>query len=74
VAAHYRDITESIEAYKYRSDREYGDLYVDLLAKVINQYDLIASDDIAFMSVPMHWSRYMIRGFNHIDFLVSRLA
>jgi ComF family protein len=74
VAAHYRDISQSIEAYKYRSDRQHGDLYVDLLAKVVEKYGLLSFDDIALVSVPMHWSRYLIRGFNHIDFLVSRLS
>lgn len=74
VAAHYRDIAESVEAYKYRSDRQHGDIYVDLLARVVEQYWILSYDDIAFMSVPMHWNRYFIRGFDHMDLIVSRLT
>jgi ComF family protein len=48
--------------------------YVDLLAKIVEKYDLLSHDDIALVSVPMHWSRYMIRGFNHIDLLTSWLS
>lgn len=38
VAAHYTDIQYTIEAYKYRSDRQHVEEYVDLLAKVIEKY------------------------------------
>lgn len=74
IAAHYKDISYTIEAYKYRSDRQHVWEYVDLLARVVEQYDLLSHDDIAFVSVPMHWSRYMIRGFNHVDLLTSWLS
>ncbi len=75
VATTYNKIKESIEAYKYRSDRQYIWQYVDLLAKVVEKYSLTCiEDDIAIISVPMHWSRYMIRGFNHIDLLARWLS
>ncbi len=74
IAAHYKDISYTIEAYKYRSDRQHVWEYVDLLLRVIKQYILLSQDDIALVSVPMHWSRYMIRGFNHIDLLTSWLS
>ncbi len=74
VAAHYKDISYTIEAYKYRSDRQHVWEYVDLLANVVEKYDLLSYGDVAFVSVPMHWSRYMIRGFNHIDLLTSWLS
>jgi hypothetical protein len=38
IAAHYSDITYTIEAYKYRSDRQHVDEYVDLLMKIVEQY------------------------------------
>jgi predicted amidophosphoribosyltransferase len=75
VAAHYQDISEGIEAYKYRSYRQYGSLYVDLLSKLIQEYyPDIDPETVSLVSVPMHWSRYSIRGFNHMDWLVTRLA
>jgi ComF family protein len=74
IAANYSDISYTIEAYKYRSDRQHVWEYVDLLARIIEKYALLSHDDIALVSVPMHWSRYMIRGFNHIDLLTSGLS
>ncbi|MBC7498258.1 ComF family protein [Candidatus Gracilibacteria bacterium] len=74
IAANYSDISYTIEAYKYRSDRQHVGEYVDLLARIVEKYDLLSHDDIALVSVPMHWSRYMIRGFNHIDLLTSGLS
>ena len=38
IATHYRDIQYTIEAYKYKSDRQYVREYVDLLAKVVEKY------------------------------------
>lgn len=74
IAAHYKDISYSIESYKYRSDRQYVWKYVDLLSKIIDHYwILVWNENVVVMSVPMHWSRYMIRGFNHIDLLTSAL-
>ncbi|MBC7503493.1 ComF family protein [Candidatus Gracilibacteria bacterium] len=74
VAAHYKDISYTIEAYKYRSDRQHVGEYVDLLARIVEKYDLLSYDGVVLVSVPMHWSRYMIRGFNHIDLLTSGLS
>jgi hypothetical protein len=38
IAAHYSNIAYTIEAYKYRSDRQHVDEYVDLLMKIVEQY------------------------------------
>lgn len=74
IGAHYTDVRDSIEAYKYRSDRQYAWGYVDILAKVVEKYVENNNNDPLMVAVPMHWSRYMIRWFNHIDFLVTRLS
>lgn len=75
VTTHYADISNTIESYKYRSDRQHVWEYVDLLAKTGDIYWVFPStSDICIVGVPMHWSRYMIRGFNHIDLIVSRLS
>jgi ComF family protein len=75
VATHYKDIRYTIESYKYRSDRKHAWEYVDLLSKTGDIYWLFSNtSDICIVGVPMHWSRYLIRGFNHIDYLVSRLS
>jgi ComF family protein len=75
VATHYNDIRYTIEAYKYRSDRQHVWEYVDLLSKVVDLYWPFSDpNDICIVAIPMHWSRYLIRGFNHIDYLVSYLS
>lgn len=74
IGAHYVDVQDSIEAYKYRSDRQYAWQYVDILAKVVEKYVEKEISNCSIVAVPMHWSRYMIRWFNHIEFLVTRLS
>jgi ComF family protein len=75
VATHYRDIQDTIEAYKYRSDRQYIWIYVDLLSKIGDKYWVFQDmSQSSIIGVPMHWSRYAIRWFNHIDILASRLS
>lgn len=74
VASHYHDIDRKIEAYKYRSDRHHSTLFVDLLSRLLQKYPEVIDDDTALVGVPMHWSRYSLRGFNHIDRLVRQLA
>ncbi len=75
VATHYTNIRYTIESYKYRSDRQHVWEYVDLLSKTGDLHWLFSyTSDICMVGVPMHWSRYFIRGFNHIDFLVSHLS
>lgn len=75
VATHYNDVRYTIESYKYRSDRQHVWKYVDLLSKTVDLYWLFSNtSDNCMVGVPMHWSRYFIRGFNHIDLLVSHLS
>jgi ComF family protein len=75
IAAHYKDIQDTIEAYKYRSDRQYIWIYVDILANIGDTYWVFQDkSQSSIIGVPMHWSRYTIRWFNHIDILASRLS
>lgn len=76
IGAHYRDIAIKIDAYKYQSHRKYSKEFVDILSKITQKYVPISEidGDIALVAVPMHWSRYLIRWFNHIDLLVSGLS
>lgn len=73
VIADYSIIHEDIEAYKYRSDRSKARKFVELFVKV---FDTIWSkiDDECITTIPMHWSRYFIRGFNHMDYILNILT
>ena len=75
VGSRYHNIVDMIEWYKYRSDRQYVSIFGDILAKIIDRSISIRSkDDIGIVSVPMHWSRYIIRWFDHTDLLSQYVA
>lgn len=44
------------------------------MAKVVDKYVEKENNNCAIIAIPMHWSRYMIRGFDHIGLLVTRLS
>lgn len=56
-----------LESYKYHSERLYCDVFVDMLAEIIVTQD---TTDAVLVSVPMHWSRYTLRGFDHMDMIL----
>jgi competence protein ComFC len=66
--AKYEQISTDLESYKYRSNRSHASTYVDILSKVVEESKIIQTNKvIGMVPIPMHWSRYFIRGFNHID-------
>lgn len=71
VWAKYRDIENILELYKYHSDRSYAKVFVQILRDILQKQDM---KDAVIMTVPMHWSRYTIRGFDHMDYLARKLS
>ena len=75
VATEYKNIAHTIELYKYKSHRQYVDSYVDILAKVVDLYiPEFEKEGLTIVNVPMHWTRYIIRGFDHIHYLCMWLS
>jgi ComF family protein len=74
IATKYSEIEEKITRYKYFSERENVDLFVDLFGKIVDQYGINTEEKIVLVPVPMHWSRYVSRWFNHTILLVTRLS
>ena len=71
----YCHIVDDLELYKYRSHRQYSSTYVDLLAKIVEESKLLSTySAIGIVPIPMHWTRYFIRWFNHIDRLWLNLS
>ena len=71
----YRILEEIIERYKYHSDRQRSTELVEVLAKCVDVSNSFGEhDDWVVVPVPMHWSRYIIRGFDHTDRLARELA
>ena len=76
VATEYKISKFSIEKYKYQSDREYLEnlvaLYLELYKE--NRDILSKKESWSIVPVPMHWSRYMIRGFDHMRLIALDLS
>lgn len=74
IVASYKDILPILEAYKYRSEREKG----EFLAKLLRESPLFSlledRENIVIVPVPMHWSRYLIRSYNHIELLAKMVS
>ena len=74
IATKYSEIVDVLTRYKYHSEREHVDLFVDLLSKIVDLYNIKDEIDTVIIPVPMHWSRYMMRGFDHTHSIVSHLS
>ncbi len=74
VACEYHDIEKALELYKYHSHREYVDIFVDIFARLLSEIDTSNSWEVVISTVPMHWTRYGIRWFDHMDYIAKRLA
>jgi ComF family protein len=44
---------------------------VEILKGVLEKEDI---REYCIMTIPMHWSRYTLRGFDHMDYLAKKLS
>lgn len=72
VSAKYQDIKRPLEAYKYQSIRWHAVFFSTILSKTLSIMGY-SPDDI-LVPVPMHWSRYTLRGYDHIGILTNMVA
>jgi hypothetical protein len=61
VGVPYKNIETSLHRFKYSSEREYVDIFVDILSKLVEKYDILHNDNCLIVPVPMHWTRYIFR-------------
>lgn len=73
VAGKYEEILWYLELYKFHSDRKFSKMFANIFENAIKKSWKDFSGYI-FVPVPMHWSRYFIRGFDTMDLIVKRLA
>lgn len=68
VASAYIYTRDILERYKYHSEREYIEPLSRYLIALAEHADIRVeeSSDWIIVPVPMHWSRYILRGFDHI--------
>lgn len=67
----YSNIEDILESFKYHSERSHVGVLVAILKNILQKQDITES---VVMTVPMHWSRYALRGFDHMDYLVEKLS
>lgn len=72
IATEYTHINKLLEGYKYHSHREVGKKFIPLFSQLLSHFDL-SQDESTYIPMPMHWSRYLSRGFDHIAFLLRRI-
>lgn len=78
IGMEYSAIKSSLYLYKYQSRmgfaRDFCDIFLEMLSQFIRIYPNILSEKSACIPVPMHWSRYCIRGFDHMSKIVKRVS
>ena len=72
IAVPYDHIKKTLESYKYHSEKGAISDILPLLLPIFETYR--SQSDISLVWVPMHWSRYSIRGFDHIDVLLKKIS
>jgi competence protein ComFC len=72
----YFSLEKELELYKYQSERAFVELFSSILEEIYTSSEFRDTMskfgdnvEVLWSSVPMHWTRYFYRWFNHIDFL-----
>lgn len=74
-ASHYSDTKSLIESYKYFSQREKLIPLAQYLSEIYRQtQSLYGEEEWYIVPVPMHWSRYSIRGFDHMELIAREVS
>lgn len=68
----YNDIKKELEAYKFFSERHYSDMFTEMFSEFLHKNKI--GNEYCIISVPMHWSRYFMRGFNHMKLIAKKLS
>lgn len=70
----YAHLESKIERYKYHSDRHISTEFVDILSKCVEVSNIFGEEqDWEIIPIPMHWTRYLLRGFHHTSLLACKL-
>jgi ComF family protein len=72
VAGSYESFRKQIELYKYASQREYAQYFAQIYHTMI-QDSIKNPEEYVIVPVPMHWSRYIYRWFDHMALICDIL-
>lgn len=71
----YSILKGNIERYKYHSDRHISTELVEVLSKCVEVSEYyVEHNDWVVVPVPMHWSRYFLRWFDHVGLLAQKFS
>jgi ComF family protein len=74
IGSEYRHISERVDRYKYHSDRTQTIELITILSSISTIANIENISEYMVVPIPMHWSRYLIRGFHHTDRLAREFA
>ncbi len=72
-AVAYQDIKFDLEQYKFFSNRQYMSKFVDIYVDILKFVEL-RHDDFVISTVPMHWTRYISRWFDHMKYIAKNFS
>lgn len=64
---------ESLAMFKYHNRKEYGEFYGEEFAKVYGDV-LVDLEPDALIPVPIHWTRYIERGYNQAAVIANQIG
>ena len=71
----YAHFELQIERFKYHSDRHISTSLVEVLSKCVEVSKYFGEQsDWVVVPIPMHWTRYLLRGFHHTDLMAQGLS
>lgn len=73
VATEYKYISHVLELYKFHSDRRFARVFAHMFLQIWKDSG-VSLDGAVIVSVPMHWSRYWMRGFDHMGRIADILS
>lgn len=75
VATSYNNIQDELEKYKFFSDRNYSEYFSEIFTKIfVEQMSNFDKNELCVVEVPMHWTRYFVRGFDHMKLLAKKFS
>lgn len=75
VCTQYKNIKFYLEKYKFFSEREYYCIFVDYMLEAYSHIkEKYKIEDCIITTVPMHWTRYFIRWFDHMYLIWKKIS
>ncbi|MBP6981315.1 ComF family protein [Candidatus Gracilibacteria bacterium] len=75
IVTEYKNIENLLVRFKYQSQREIGGQFIPLFEQLLTQkFPKDSLGEIFLVPIPMHWTRYFSRGFDHTLWLSKKIS